>query len=69
MAVNVLVEDPRRGPVRRFYRPPVAPDVPVKDPAGYQADPWRALVDCPVAHSVLGWHPSFTWSSRGEGRS
>jgi UDP-glucose 4-epimerase len=47
----------------------LAPDVPVKNPARYQADPWRALVDCSVAHNVLGWHPSFTWSSRGEGRS
>jgi hypothetical protein len=38
----------------------------VKDPARYQADPWRALVDCSVAENILGWYPRFTWSSRGE---
>jgi UDP-glucose 4-epimerase len=47
----------------------LAPDVPVKDTARYQASPWRALVDSSAAENVLGWHPQFTWSSRGEGRS
>jgi UDP-glucose 4-epimerase len=44
----------------------LAPNVPVKDAARFQANPWRALVDCSVANDVLGWHPRFTWSSRGQ---
>jgi UDP-glucose 4-epimerase len=43
----------------------LTPGVPVRDPARYEADPWRALVDCSVAETVLGWHPRFTWASRG----
>lgn len=35
----------------------IAPDVPVRDPERYQADPWRALIDCSVAEAVLGWRP------------
>ncbi|HEY0717604.1 MAG TPA: hypothetical protein VGD68_08300 [Streptosporangiaceae bacterium] len=45
----------------------LAPGVPVKDEARYQASPWRALIDCRVAEKVLGWHPRFTWSNRGQG--
>jgi UDP-glucose 4-epimerase len=44
----------------------LTPEVPVRDRARDQADPWRALVDCSVAATVLGWHPAFTWSQRGE---
>lgn len=35
----------------------LAPSVPVRGPARYQADPWRALVDCSAAEAVLGWRP------------
>jgi UDP-glucose 4-epimerase len=47
----------------------LAPDVPVKDQAPYLADPWRALVDCSVAETTLGWRPTHRWSARAtEGR-
>ena len=42
----------------------LAPAVPVRDKARYHAEPWRALVDCSVAESVLGWRPRFRWSGR-----
>ncbi len=47
----------------------IAPDVTVKDRARYQADPWRALVDCTVAETVLGWRPAHRWSSHGRRQS
>ena len=43
----------------------LAPDVPFKDLARYQADPWRALIDCSEAQRTLGWRPSYRWSDRG----
>jgi nucleoside-diphosphate-sugar epimerase len=43
----------------------LAPSVPVTDPARYQADPGRALVDCSVAAAVLGWRPRYRWADRG----
>ena len=43
----------------------LAPGVPVTDPARYQADPWRALVDCSVAAAILGWRPRYRWADRG----
>lgn len=42
----------------------LAPGVPVKDPARYQADPWRALVDYSTAQATLGWRPGYRWSDR-----
>jgi nucleoside-diphosphate-sugar epimerase len=42
----------------------LAPAVPVTNPAAYRADPWRALFDCSVARTVLGWQPSHRWSQR-----
>jgi UDP-glucose 4-epimerase len=44
----------------------LTPDVPVKDPARYAADPWRALVDCSAAEAILGWRPRYRWSDRGD---
>ena len=44
------------------------PDVTVRDPARYRADPWRALVDCSTAGTVLGWRPRYRWSGRGPGQ-
>jgi UDP-glucose 4-epimerase len=44
----------------------LAPDVTVKDPTRYQADPWRALVDCSAAEAVLGWRPRYSWAGRGQ---
>lgn len=44
----------------------ITPDVTVHDRARYQADPWRALVDCSVAEKVLGWRPAYRWSARGQ---
>jgi UDP-glucose 4-epimerase len=43
----------------------LAPGVPVRDPARYRQDPWRALADCSAARRVLGWRPRHTWASRG----
>ncbi len=42
----------------------LAPDVTVRDVARYGADPWRALVDCSAAETVLGWRPRYRWSGR-----
>jgi UDP-glucose 4-epimerase len=42
----------------------LTPDVPVRDSARYRADPWRALMDCSVAGSLLGWRPRYSWSGR-----
>lgn len=47
----------------------LVPAIPVKDPAAYRADPWRALVDCSVAETTLGWRPSYSWSRRGRAES
>jgi nucleoside-diphosphate-sugar epimerase len=44
----------------------IAPGVAVRDRARYQADPWRALVDCSVAERILGWRPAHRWSGRGQ---
>ena len=44
----------------------LAPGVPIKDPASYRADPWRALADCAVAEATFGWRPRYRWSGRGE---
>ena len=43
----------------------LAPAVPVRDPASFGRDPWRALVDCSAAERVLGWRPRYTWAGRG----
>lgn len=43
----------------------LAPAVPIRDPANYQHDPWRALFDCSAAARVLGWRPRYTWARRG----
>ena len=40
----------------------LAPDVPVRRPALYAADPWRALFDCSEAEQLLGWRPRYRWS-------
>jgi UDP-glucose 4-epimerase len=41
----------------------LAGHVPVTDPARYLADPWRALMDCSVAETTLGWRPKYRWSA------
>jgi UDP-glucose 4-epimerase len=43
----------------------LAPGVPVTDPAIYQANPRRALIDCSAAAATLGWQPACRWSERG----
>jgi nucleoside-diphosphate-sugar epimerase len=45
----------------------LAPGVPFGSPAPYRDDPWRALVDCYAAESLLGWRPRYRWSGRGPG--
>lgn len=40
----------------------LAPEVPVRDPARYRAEPWRALFDCSAAEAILGWRPRHRWS-------
>jgi UDP-glucose 4-epimerase len=42
----------------------LAPTVPVRGSDRYVADPWRALIDCTVAATVLGWQPRYRWSER-----
>ena len=39
--------------------------VALKAPARYQAGPWRALVDCLTAETILGWRPCYHWANRG----
>jgi UDP-glucose 4-epimerase len=41
----------------------LAPDVPITDPARYRTDPRRALMDCSVAETTLGWRPRYRWST------
>jgi nucleoside-diphosphate-sugar epimerase len=43
----------------------LTPDVPVRGPDLYRADPHRALVDCSTAKTLLGWQPRYRWSARG----
>jgi UDP-glucose 4-epimerase len=43
----------------------LAPNVPVRTADRYQADPYRALVDCSTARNVLQWQPRYRWSERG----
>ena len=38
---------------------------PAADPARLESDPWRSLFDCSAAARVLGWHPRYQWSTRG----
>jgi UDP-glucose 4-epimerase len=40
------------------------PEVPVRQPGRYRADPQRALVDCSTARTQLGWRPRYRWSER-----
>jgi UDP-glucose 4-epimerase len=40
----------------------LTPTVPVNDPASFQHEPWRALMDCSTAARVLGWQPHYGWS-------
>jgi UDP-glucose 4-epimerase len=42
----------------------LAPAVPIRDPARYAEDPWRALFDCSAAESLFGWRPAHRWSER-----
>jgi len=42
----------------------LTPGVPVRDPARYDADPWRSLIECTVAEDVLGWRPVRRWGDR-----
>jgi nucleoside-diphosphate-sugar epimerase len=42
----------------------LAPRVPITNPARYRAYPWRALFDCSVAETTLGWRPGYGWSRR-----
>lgn len=44
----------------------LAPDVTVNDQERYRADPWRALIDCSTAETILGWRPRYHWSGRGQ---
>jgi UDP-glucose 4-epimerase len=39
----------------------LTPDVPVRDQARYQNDPWAALIDCAVARTLLHWQPVHHW--------
>ncbi len=42
----------------------LAPGIPVRDRARYEADPRLALIDCSAAETILGWPPRHRWSSR-----
>jgi UDP-glucose 4-epimerase len=39
----------------------LAPSVPVRDLERYTVDPWRALFDCQIAQTLLGWRPRHRW--------
>ena len=41
----------------------LAAGVPVKDAARYRSDRWRALFDCSVAETLLGWRPRHSWAA------
>lgn len=41
----------------------LAPGVPVTGHARYAADPRRALFDCSVAETILGWQPRHRWAA------
>ena len=43
------------------------PGVPWRGGAEYEADPWRALVDCTRAERVLGRRPARRWAERSDG--
>jgi UDP-glucose 4-epimerase len=45
----------------------LTPTVPVNDPASFQHEPRRALIDCSAAARVLGWRPHYRWSDRDRG--
>ena len=45
----------------------LTPSVPIRDPARYRRDPWRALFDCSTAARALGWHPQYTWPPHSAG--
>lgn len=45
----------------------LAPSVPVRDRARYNADPWRSLFECSAAEAVLGWRPRYGWRLRDHG--
>ncbi|HUB40891.1 MAG TPA: NAD(P)-dependent oxidoreductase [Streptosporangiaceae bacterium] len=47
----------------------LTPDVPVRGPDRYRAEPDRALVDCSTAKTVLGWQPRYRWPARGASRA
>jgi nucleoside-diphosphate-sugar epimerase len=38
-------------------------EVDLRHADAYEADPWRALVDCSRAREVLGWRPLHTWAA------
>jgi UDP-glucose 4-epimerase len=59
-AADIAATEPGPGLAARLL-----PAVPVRDPALYRRDPWRALVDCSAAARVLGWRPRYTWAARG----
>ena len=42
----------------------IAPSVPVRDPARFQHEPRRALLDYSAAARILGWQPHYGWSGR-----
>ncbi|HEX3493696.1 MAG TPA: NAD(P)-dependent oxidoreductase [Streptosporangiaceae bacterium] len=42
----------------------LAPEVPVRDPARYRDEPWRAWFECSAAEAILGWQPRHRWSAR-----
>jgi UDP-glucose 4-epimerase len=41
----------------------LAPGVPIRDLSQFEAAPWRALFDCTVAETTIGWRPRHSWAS------
>lgn len=58
-AAEIAATEPSLSMAARFL-----PGVPVRDPARFEQDPRRALMDCSAATRVLGWQPRYGWHAR-----
>jgi len=59
-SAEIAATSPALAMIARF-----APSVPVRDPARFEREPRRALLDTATAERVLGWQPRYRWSTRG----
>lgn len=59
-SADMAATSPALAMIARFALP-----VPVRDPARFQREPRRALLDSDAAVRILGWQPRYRWSTRG----